>query len=125
MRELLPADALVGRSVHSVEEAIDAEEDGGCDYLTFGTVYPSVSKPAGHRTAGVKGLGAVCRAVHLPVLAIGGIDAARAPEIAAAGASGIAAIGMFVMVPGGDETTRQNVARIRTAFDPGDGARLQ
>ena len=44
---------LVGRSVHSVAEAIAAEDSGGCDYLVFGTVFESESKPAGHRVGGL------------------------------------------------------------------------
>ncbi len=44
------------RSVHSVIEAIAAEAEGGCDYLMFGTVFESRSKPAGHPVAGLDAL---------------------------------------------------------------------
>lgn len=123
VRAVLPRGAIIGRSVHRVEEAVDAERDGGCDYLTFGTVYASASKPAGHVAAGVEGLRAVCSAVQLPVLAIGGMQPGRAPEVAAAGAFGIAAIGLFVTPPGSggeraDERLRAAVASVRAGFDP-------
>lgn len=130
VRELLAREAVVGRSVHSIEEALAAEQDGGCDYLTFGTVYPSASKPAGHVPAGLERLRAVCQAVQLPVLAIGGIQPERAGEVAGCGAAGIAAIGMFVTTAAprdaeADERLIAHVARVRAAFDPLQPARLE
>jgi thiamine-phosphate pyrophosphorylase len=95
VRAIVPRGFLVGRSVHSEEEAVLAERDGGCDYLVFGTVFPSSSKPAGHPVAGVNALRAIAERVRLPVVAVGGVDAVRATEVAKAGAGGIAAIGLF------------------------------
>lgn len=127
LRALAPPGFVIGRSVHDVEEARAAERDGGCDYLIFGTVFPSTSKPAGHPIAGPERLRAVCRAVRLPVLAIGGMDAARARDAAEAGAAGLAAIGMFVTAGerSGDpaRTTAARVAAARAAFDALPGAR--
>lgn len=94
-RSLAGPEFLIGRSVHFVGDAVAAEEGGGCDYLVFGTVFPSASKAAGHPVAGIEALAAVCRAVRLPVLAIGGVTVERAPAIAAAGAAGFAAISLF------------------------------
>jgi thiamine-phosphate pyrophosphorylase len=91
-RAIVPDGFLVGRSVHSAAEAVTAEGSGGCDYLIFGTVFESASKPAGHRVAGVRALAEVCAAVRLPVLAIGGITTARIPDVVRAGAAGIAAV---------------------------------
>jgi thiamine-phosphate diphosphorylase len=95
IRTMVPDDFLVGRSVHSDEEAIAAEREGGCDYLIFGSVYESQSKPSGHVPAGVDALTRMCARVNLPVLAIGGITWSRVPDIAKTGAAGIAAIGLF------------------------------
>lgn len=95
VRRIAPAGFLVGRSVHSEEEAIAAEEAGGCDYLFFGTVFPTASKPDDHPIAGVDALRRVCAAVSLPVVAIGGVTAGRAGGVAAAGAAGAAAISLF------------------------------
>lgn len=95
VRAIVPAGFLIGRSVHSEAAACEAEADGGCDYLVFGTVFPSATKPGGHPVAGLDALERVCRAVRLPVIAIGGITEARVAEVAAAGAAGIAAIGLF------------------------------
>jgi thiamine-phosphate pyrophosphorylase len=94
-RTLVPAHFLIGRSVHSEDEAAAAERDGGCDYLIFGSVFDSASKPSGHVPAGVDALQRVCGRVALPVLAIGGVTWSRVPEIVKTGAAGIAAIGLF------------------------------
>ena len=93
-RAIAPPGFLIGRSVHHASEAARVEEEGGLDYLVFGTVFPTASK-AGLAPAGVEGLAAAVAAVRLPVLAIGGVTAARAHDIAGAGAAGAAAIGMF------------------------------
>lgn len=94
VRAAAPAPLLVGRSVHSVAAAVSAARGGGLDYLIFGTVFESASKP-GRAPAGLDELAAVARATHLPVLAVGGITRGRIGEVMAAGASGVAAIGMF------------------------------
>jgi thiamine-phosphate pyrophosphorylase len=118
VRSVVPETFLVGRSVHSTDEARAAEIDGGVDYLIFGTVFPTPSKPADHSAAGVAGLREVCSAVRLPVLAIGGIDIDRLSEVRAAGAAGVAAIGMFAAADRGDpEDVREIVQRVRQAFD--------
>ena len=114
VRAIAPAGFIIGRSVHSEAEAMAAEKSGGCDYLMFGTVFESASKPAGHAIAGIEGLARVCAAVTLPVVAIGGIVAERAGEIARAGAAGIAAIGLFAQ--GQDEEIRARVRMIEDAF---------
>ena len=95
IRSIVPDGFLIGRSVHSEAEADAAVAAGGCDYLLFGTVYPSASKPSDHPVAGLERLAAVCRGVPLPVLAIGGITVERASAVAAAGAAGVAAISLF------------------------------
>ena len=115
VRASAPVDFLIGRSVHSAEEAAAAAAAGGLDYLIFGTVFPSASKPAGHATAGVEELKRACQAVELPVLAIGGVTVERVPEVAAAGAAGIAAIGLFRDIDPQDSLSLQ-VDRVKRAF---------
>jgi thiamine-phosphate diphosphorylase len=91
-RRLL-GDRIVGRSVHSIDAAREAEGDGA-DYVIFGPVWPSPSHP-GHEAQGLDALAAVVRALTVPVLAIGGVDEARARQCLEAGAAGYAAIRMF------------------------------
>lgn len=94
VRSMAPAPFVIGRSVHTVAEA--AEEGSAVDYLIAGTVWPSSGKPAGHLVIGVDGLSGIVRASRAPVLAIGGVTLDRIPEVAARGAAGVAAIGLFM-----------------------------
>jgi thiamine-phosphate diphosphorylase len=94
--DLTPADARrvllqgwIGRSVHSLEEARAAVEEGA-DFLVVGSIYETPSHPG---RAGV-GIGLLRETAGLgrPVIAIGGITPERVPELKAAGAYGVAAI---------------------------------
>jgi thiamine-phosphate pyrophosphorylase len=87
-------DFLIGVSCHSLEAARSAA-NGGADYLFFGPVFATPSKAAFGAPQGLERLAEVCRAVSIPVLAIGGITLANAGDCLAAGASGIAAIRLF------------------------------
>ena len=111
-RRVLASDAIVGRSVHSPEEARAAERNGGCDYLIFGTLFPTVSKPSDHPVAGLEQLREVCESVSLPVVAIGGITARNAADVRAAGGAGAAAITYFAEAPDLGRAT----AELRTAL---------
>jgi thiamine-phosphate pyrophosphorylase len=94
-RRILPA-GWIGRSVHTEAEAAVAVDEGA-DYLLVGSVYPTASHPGGP----VAGLGLVRAAAALgrPVIAIGGIDAARAGDVRDAGAWGVAAIAALWRAP--------------------------
>jgi thiamine-phosphate diphosphorylase len=116
VRTIVPPRFAIGRSVHSAAEAVAAERDGGLDYLVFGPVFETATKP-GVRGAGLGALEEVCRAVRLPVLAIGGVQVGRAGELKAAGAAGIAAINMFVDADAGPGGLDALVDRLRRAFD--------
>lgn len=90
VRRLLGGGRLVGRSVHSVEAAQEAVREG-CDYLLFGNVFETDSKP-GAPGRGLAELRAVAGAVSVPVIAVGGITPARVAEVLVAGAYGVAVI---------------------------------
>lgn len=91
-------DFLIGVSCHSPTAAKEAER-GGADYLFFGPVFATPSKAAYGAPQGLDRLGEVCRAVTLPVLAIGGVTPENAAACLSAGASGIAAIRLFQDAP--------------------------
>jgi thiamine-phosphate diphosphorylase len=86
----------IGRSVHSAGEAEQAAAEGA-NFLMVGSVYPTASHPG--RSPG--GLALVRDSVRLglPVIAIGGIDAARAVEVRDQGAWGVAAISALWRAP--------------------------
>ena len=95
VRTLASGDWIVGRSVHSVAEARAASQDGA-DYVLFGTVFPGGSKGGGPEDDRLPALHEVARTTQLPVIAIGGIDPARAAACLRAGAAGVAAISIFL-----------------------------
>jgi len=64
----------------------------GADAILLSPVFPTASHP-GRPALGVRRLAAVCRAVRVPVLALGGIGPATVRRVLAAGAGGIAGIG--------------------------------
>lgn len=84
----------VGVSCHSTEAASAAERDGA-DYIFFGPVFATPSKAAFGPPQGIERLRAVCAAVRIPVLAIGGITSENAATCIEAGAAGVAAIRLF------------------------------
>jgi thiamine-phosphate pyrophosphorylase len=81
---------LVGFSAASVEEAIAAERAEAA-YVGAGPVWARPPKPAGS-PIGLDGLRAICGAVSIPVVAIGGVDAATAADCIRAGARGVAVV---------------------------------
>ncbi len=94
VREIVPPGVLGGRSGHSRGEAERIAEAGGLDYLMFGTVFDTASKP-GVTGSGPDTLAAIVGATPLPVLAIGGMSVSRMGVVAKAGAAGFAGIGLF------------------------------
>ena len=78
----------VGRSVHSLQEAKEMASQGA-DYLIFGHIYQTESKP-GRTARGIECLKEIVDAVSIPVIAIGGIRVCHIEEILEAGAAGIA-----------------------------------
>ncbi|HEX5132556.1 MAG TPA: thiamine phosphate synthase [Candidatus Krumholzibacteria bacterium] len=90
-RRVLEPAMLIGATAHTREEATDAQRDGA-DYVGFGHIYATASKLRATPPVGLDALTRVCGAVDVPVLAIGGITAARAPEVLHSGAWGIAVI---------------------------------
>jgi thiamine-phosphate pyrophosphorylase len=85
------ASLLLGISASSVAEARAAEEQGA-DYIGAGPVWATPSKTDADEPIGPDGLAAICTAVDVPVVAIGGIDASNAADCIAAGATGVAVI---------------------------------
>jgi thiamine-phosphate diphosphorylase len=92
-RASVPAGFIIGRSVHSADDISTVAR--GSDYLLYGTVYETSSKP-GRAPAGLSGLAAVARATSVPVLAVGGVSIERIPEVLETGAVGFGAISMFL-----------------------------
>jgi len=80
----------IGASVHSVADA-QAAVAAGADYVTFGHIFPTGSKP-GVPSRGLQALADVVGAVAAPVLAIGGITAGNVGQVLQTGCAGVAVI---------------------------------
>jgi thiamine-phosphate pyrophosphorylase len=91
-RELL-GQRLIGRSVHTMQSAVEAEL-AGADFVIFGPVWASDSHKDA-RPAGLEALASVVRSVRIPVIAIGGVTQERIAECLDSGAAGYAAIRLF------------------------------
>ena len=82
------AGLLLGRSVSTLDQALAAQ----ADYLGAGPVWETPSKLDADPPLGLEGLRAICAAVDVPVVAIGGINASNAAACIEAGAAGVAVI---------------------------------
>lgn len=93
-RRVMPAGSFIGRSTDTPEEAKEAAE-AGADYVAWGAVYPTATKPDAAPQEGPVALAKVRAAVPaaVPLVAIGGITLERVPDVAAAGADAFAVIG--------------------------------
>lgn len=85
------AGLVLGTSAARVEEARGGEAQGA-SYIGAGPVWETPSKPDADPAIGLEGLAEICRAVSIPVVAIGGVDAANAADCIRAGAAGVAVI---------------------------------
>ncbi len=97
-RRLMGSDRLLGVSAATPEEARAAQDDGA-DYVGVGSVYATGSKSDAGAPIGLAGLAAVADAVHVPVVAIGGIGPGRAADCIRHGADGVAVISAIVSQP--------------------------
>lgn len=89
-RRILGPEKIIGASAHNREEALEAQRQGA-DYLGSGAVFGSSTKKDA-TTLSREELTAVCRAVSIPVAAIGGITEENCLELAGTGVSGIAVV---------------------------------
>lgn len=90
-REKMGDQAIIGVSVHSVEEGMQKAKEGA-DYLTFGAIYPTSSKDSSYPIQGIKKLKELAQSVSIPVVAIGGITEKNIQEVKKAGASAFSAL---------------------------------
>jgi thiamine-phosphate pyrophosphorylase len=95
----------VGASVHSLEDAVDAELKGA-DWVIFGPVYETPSKRPYGPPQGLERLATVARGLRIPVVAIGGITPGRVREVRQAGARGVAVISAILAADSPADATR-------------------
>ena len=90
-RQILSTTAIIGASART-EEKILAAISEGADYIGFGPIYGTTSKPDAETAKGLDRLRRMCEIADCPVIAIGGITVQTAGDVIRAGAHGIAVI---------------------------------
>ena len=100
---------LIGASTDDPEVARRLV-DQGADYLGCGAVFPTSTKDVGDEAIGPAGLARVAAAVSVPVVGIGGVDAAGAARLAGTGAAGVAVVGAVMRAADPAEAVRQLLA---------------
>jgi len=94
-RQLLGDQRLIGVSTHHPDE-VDRAAAAGADFVTFGPVYATPSKLPYGSPLGRSAFAAACADAPLPVFALGGVTAARLPELRAVGCTHVALIGAIL-----------------------------
>ena len=114
-REMLGPDALLGLSVQTVEHVGVARGlgPGVIDYLGVGPVWPQTTKLDAAEPAGLRRLREIVAESPWPCVAIGGVDADRAPSVRVTGAAGIAVVSAICGQPDVALATR----RLKQAWD--------
>lgn len=93
-RKILPKGKIIGVSVHSVDEAIKAKEEGA-DYLGCGAVF-STSTKSDVTTLSIDKLKKIKKSVDIPVVAIGGINENNISKLNGVGIDGVAVISAII-----------------------------
>ncbi len=117
-RRLLPAGVPVGVSTHDRETALRAFADPACDYVAFGPIFESPTRP-GRAPRGVETLAAIAREKSKPLVAVGGITEERLDAVLDAGADSAAMIGAFAAGGRLEQNARLVLDRARRRSAPG------
>ena len=105
----LPRHCRIGRSTHSREQAIEADRDPAVDAVAIGPAFGTSTKEQPDPVVGLAGVTAARAITAKPLIAIGGIDAERAPRVIEAGADAVAVIS--ALDPHGLETSCRRLLR--------------
>jgi thiamine-phosphate pyrophosphorylase len=110
-RRLVGPQVLIGRSTHSLEEAV-AAVSAGADYIGFGPLFATTTKVVGYAPQGLERLRQIRARIGIPIVAIGGITEETASAVRAAGADATAMIGEIGKAPDIEGKVRRLVAAL-------------
>ena len=119
-RRIIGGGSIIGVSVGSVAEAFQAESDGA-DYVSIGPFYTTRTKPDAGPVVSREIVREVVRTVRVPVVAIGGINAANVAEIMCLGVSGIALVSAVMMAENPAGAAHEIVDTMRAFRSNGQG----
>lgn len=104
VRALIGPDKILGITANTVELAVAAER-AGADYIGAGAVFGTTTKQDA-KNLSLERLGEICRAVSIPVVAIGGVNADNLPRLAGTGAAGAAVVSALFAQPDPEDAAR-------------------
>ena len=113
-KRILPPEAVIGASARTEEKILEAIT-AGADYIGFGPIYGTTSKPDAETAKGLERLRRMCGIAACPVIAIGGIGVETAGEVIRSGAHGIAVISAVCGHPEPDVATQALLNEIQGA----------
>lgn len=105
-RKLLGKDKIIGLSVESIQDAIDAN-NLDVDYIGISPVFGTQTKTDTAPTLGLEGIGEITRISGHPSVGIGGINLTNAQDIIQAGADGISVVSAIMSAPDPQQSARQ------------------
>ena len=111
-RKCLGAGYLIGKSVHSAEEALQSEKEGA-DFVVLGPVYETPSKRQYGPPLGVRVIRNARRHCTIPIYAIGGMTPARVENVMTAGAAGVAVVSSIFQAASPREAVTTYAAQLR------------
>ncbi len=113
-RRILGPDKIIGITVHNLSEALEAQRLGANRLLGVSPIFPTATKPDAGKPAGIVLIEKIRALVDIPLIAIGGINLANAPEVIRAGADGLCAISAVVT----KEDVGQEIRKFQKLFLP-------
>ncbi|MFQ3550313.1 MAG: thiamine phosphate synthase [Armatimonadota bacterium] len=94
-RVVLGMDKIVGVSADNLEQALAAEQNGA-DYIGFGPIFQTTTKADAGPETGLENLAEICSKIHIPVVAIGGINLSNIEQVLATGVDCVSVISAIV-----------------------------
>jgi thiamine-phosphate pyrophosphorylase len=116
-RAIVTDTMVIGISVESVADAV-AAQGGGADYLGASPIFATPTKIDAAAPLELAGLQAIRRAVHIPLVGIGGLNRQTAAAVVRCGADGLAVVSAIMAAEDPEQAARELVQAIRSARRP-------
>lgn len=105
-RRLLGPERLIGISAETVQDALEAEQNGA-DYIGISPVFSTPTKTDTAQALGLAGIRKIRQQTSIPLVAIGGISNANAAQVIQAGANGIAVVSAIMSATAPDQAAKE------------------
>jgi thiamine-phosphate pyrophosphorylase len=113
VRAIVGSDAIIGRSTHSLAQALAADAEG-FDYLGFGPLFPTGTKP-GRPAIGLDHIATAMREARRPLYCIGGINESTLADVLAAGARRVVVVSALLMANDPEDAARKVIGSLVAA----------